>query len=776
MPNFSDISDYFKKPKLLSAFQLIDAPDRFFSIPALQRNFSWEIKDIRRLIDDIVKDMNRHMIFTENGDEPKFNKDAVSFIGTIVCREDTKHETIPEHVRDQAPDIIHIVIDGQQRLTVLMIISIILHNYIQTSIPDIDDSAWLKELCNHVSKRLALMFEKKRTVPGNNTRYPRMIREADDQWATNDQKQYNSPISRYIFDYGEHCHSPDNRRYDSLIDINQAITDETIHKVVESIYEKIEYLCNNSQKLPNIENILTGSPDAKIGILENLFEFNSTPPSNAIDPNNPKHTKTIRALLLSAYIMNKVCFASMVTTREDYAYDIFDSLNTTGELLTAYETFRPEIVRAERAKNFYKTASGIHEKAISQYLDSNQNKKQSKTFEMLISFALAENGHELPKELRDQRAYLRDRYQEITNIEDKRRFTKHLMHVSDVYHHFWYGTKTVAKVLDLESICEEKKVEEEILCARFCMDFLKTAKHSISLPLISRFYDMPKSLGNPTKKDALELCRIIKATAAFFALWRSCRGTDGIDNCYRDMFADSRESGRYFSRESNSVPSLVSVQEEFCSLLKENGGTSGTKFSSCEEWIQHARNYPIYTGGGGGGKTGGRAVAKFILLAASHNAKEEDNDPRYLMKVRHGAANSILDGKWNDKAYGSIEHIIPKSRSVGEKPDDSHRLGNLTLLPPIVNSILGTREWSGSKKELFRMIAADTPEEFNKIARELKTSISQKSIDDLWEADYLLMAKAISKWNEFDSIEHINERSENLMKMAWETLSKWLDF
>ena len=47
---------------------------------------------------------------------------------------------------------------------------------------------------------------------------------------------------------------------------------------------------------------------------------------------------------------------------------------------------------------------------------------------------------------------------------------------------------------------------------------------------------------------------------------------------------------------------------------------------------------------------------------------------------------------WSNSAAQSIEHILPQNRGV-EEPEDGkvfvHRLGNLTLLPPTVNSQLG---------------------------------------------------------------------------------------
>ena len=761
------MSKYFQKPDMLPAFNFIGGMGRYFYIPAYQRQFSWSNEKIKRLIEDIAEDMNRRMISTNNRGEVTFDGDTVSFIGTVVCFEDTDHKTVHPSVVNKVPKGVNTVIDGQQRLTVFIILSIILHDYIKVRMSDVG-AGWLKDQCDAISNNLELMFEQHIPITGVHNYYPRMIRAFSDQWSTDNDKKYDSPISRYIFHYGNYHRtstSSTGKREPFNSDEKGVIVDASFHKAIKCVQKKISKMCKGDcGEFPDIKKIFAQSSSAKDDLLKDLFNTNDFP-SDAIDPDNQKHWEIARALLISVYLMEKVHFVAMVTKDEDYAFDIFDSLNTTGESLTAFETFKPEIVRAEGLEKYRGTESNRHEETISQYLDSVLEKRKSNTSEMLVSFALAENGEILSKKLHVQRTYLKEQYKVAEDIIDKRKFTQHLMHVSEVHQHFWNGNKTIMEVFDTQYPMSDA-TKEEIHHARFCMDFLRASGHSISMALVSRFYELSKLASDDlVELKVVELCKVIKAIAAFFALWRSCRGTDGIDARYRRMFIGN--GAECFSRKRNNSPSLINVQKEFCRLLKREGGNSKTTVSSCEDWMKYAGDYGIYRGG--------QAIAKFILLIASHNTTEDKNNPGYLISARSGV-NSILEaGAWKKNAHETVEHIIPQTKSVGEKPDDIHRLGNLTLLPKIVNIVFSNRDWD-DKQNLFRMIAAETDEEFIQIARRLDATISENSIRKLREAKYLPMAEIISEWKNFSSIDHIDARGKNLMEMAWPTLSSWLDF
>ena len=772
MPTNSNQPGYLLEPKLYSAHQLIAESRRYFQIPEKQRQFSWDKDIINRLIEDIIRDMTLSMIRTTGNSRHKVDSHALSFLGTVVCCNET----------DEA----YVVTDGQQRLTVFMILSITLHDYINDCISTSSESTKLKEQCKKISGELEVMFEFEQDR--NSQARPCMIREFEDIWpAQGTPAKYKSPISHYISCYGEYRRERSQDEMPKFIDYYNEIVEDNpqmVHDLrykqfgnaVNRIKDKIDGICkHDSNELRDIVKILAGSDNVKYDILDNLFKSNF--PDFTLDSINFKkseHQKIIRAFIISVYLMHKVRFVFLVATREDYASDVFKSLNTTGELLTAYETFRPEIIRVEGSE-YRHTNSWKYIRDIDKYLANSTDQKLRKkmTDEMLISFALAESGRNLSKTVDVQRNYLKEKYQNINTSPKRDDFIRHMKHVADVYEYLWYGNKTIEDIFNINDV----SIQYEIIHARFALDFIKATKHSISIALISRFY-AEAQLARSNKKDkVLELCGAIKAIAAFFALWRSYRdSTDGIDGRYRRMFTETRPI--CFSRKdgiSSSLPELTELKAEFCYLLKEEGGKTEKTIPSCEKWIARAQQFDIYRSN--------KEVAKFILLLSAHNSVEDSSKPG-LLKKGLGNTHPILNfpNVWRDDKYKTIEHIIPKSaaNNSGLDAETLNCLGNLTLLPKAANSIFSKRSWP-EKKALFRIIGAKTPEEIDKRCREaIQLGIKQGSINKLRDKERfesLPMATTISKWQgNFASPTHINNRGENLMKMAWRTLSKWLDF
>ena len=772
MPTVSnDKHGYLTELELYSAHVLISSPWRCFQIPDQQRQFSWYEHTINRLIKDILRDMKCRMIYTENNSNPKFDPKALSFMGTVVCCKEGSENA-------------YTVIDGQQRLTVFMILSIILHDYINNSMSAIGGSTNLKKQCEKICDKLKDMFEQR--VPSSENPLPCMIRESEDMWpGPRTSAQYKSPISHYISHYEKYHRERGQGQVLEFFDYyNDIINDQHMAEdyrykqfgnAVNCIRNKIYGICEpDSNELCNIEKILAGSRDPKGDLLEGLFISNIPNFSlDGIDFENPEHQKIIRAFLISVYLMYKVRFAFLVATDEGHAFDIFDSLNTTGELLTAYETFRPEIIRTER--DYKNKPSWKHICEINKYLENSSESKSRKkiTDEMLISFALAESGKELSTKLNDQRNYLKETYEDMDTSSKRADFTRHMMHVSGVYQHLWYGRKSIGDIFNLNAHDMTDEEQDIIKHARFAMGFIKETNHFISAAIISRFYEQAKLAKSNLKKDkALELCGAIKAIAAFFALWRSCNTTDGIDDRYRKMFDNTRRIR--LSRQYGASLSLPGLKKEFCDILKTDGGNSNKTIPSLEKWIDRFEKYPIYRSN--------KKVAKFILLTAAHNSIEGNNNGYLRTGTNNNSPVLLYDNLWGKNSYKTIEHIIPqKPTPNNNKPkldvDTLNYLGNLTLLPTKVNAVFSNRPWK-EKKLLFNIIAAKDDNERDKHCKKANQSGIDESITDKLKGfDYLPMAKTLSKWQgDFSSPKHINNRGKNLMIVAWPTLSDWLDF
>ena len=130
----------------------------------------------------------------------------------------------------------------------------------------------------------------------------------------------------------------------------------------------------------------------------------------------------IQLMLFSHYLLKSVVLTRVEAKDEDSAFDIFDSLNTTGEPLTAIETFKPRVISFERELTGYK---GSETEAHFNRLEANlshieSDKRQTAIKELLVTFALYLEGYKLPLNLAAQRNYLRNVFEKPNNSDLKR--------------------------------------------------------------------------------------------------------------------------------------------------------------------------------------------------------------------------------------------------------------------------------------------------------------------------------------------------------------------
>ena len=111
----------------------------------------------------------------------------------------------------------------------------------------------------------------------------------------------------------------------------------------------------------------------------------------------------------------------MSAYNEDYAFDMFESLNTTGEPLTAFETFKPKVIERIGLSQYEKSTSREFMKPVENYLEKfrKAQERQNGTSQLLLPFALAETGEKLSKRHSDQRRYLRDQYDKLQSLGRK---------------------------------------------------------------------------------------------------------------------------------------------------------------------------------------------------------------------------------------------------------------------------------------------------------------------------------------------------------------------
>ncbi len=726
--------------------------EKCFYIPAYQRPYSWGKDKIDRTWEDIVYGLGQ----LDNSD------DYITFLGSIITLHDSKHESISPIVHGELPSKVMVVIDGQQRLTTLLLLIISLDNIIRQKLT--------KTTGEILGKFLDILNASERSYKSpkgfsDTTNYPKMIRAYDDQWATSKElKQYNSPIARLLRQYIDFIQDDNNKKKSFSYSTDNVEKDKESHKKIKDNVNHFRKLINKFLSETDLHDIIIKKSNL-LGVEQTLLD-------NIKDKlkEDDKAKEIFVLLSVLRFIFQRIFLAEIDAKKEEYAFEMFDSLNTTGEPLTAFETFKPKVVEYATLSKYADSESKKYMDMVETYLSFNPDSRNSVTADLITAFALSENGKTLSKKLRDQRIYLRDEYK---NSKNKEEFVKNLTNVSQIYH-IWNqsnaeNSNTVwGKVVNNELIDKISNDDEALTC----LQFLSKTKHTISLAVLSRF----------TNKESDEFVGVIKAITAFFVLWRSARqGTAGIDNCYRKLMRegvdlpvirdkdgiDQRQAKiPAFNRVNNSDISLKDLQSAFKYFLYKKA-TDKIEIHSRKIWLSRLKNVEIYNAS--------KDVCKFLLITAFDGVVSDSDNEGCVKKARDGVANTLNRG-FHYQLFESIEHIFSQANNQSNISDEKKQtLGNLTLLPKINNASISNRTLK-DKSCIFKALCSQTQEEQDEILRECGVPFNQNTKHIISESQHFPYLKSLSKldkWN--DQI--IEKRTKNLGSIVWDKLAiEWLDF
>ena len=663
-------------------------------IPDYQREYTWKNEDLLRLIETIVSDIN--------------SKKEVTFLGSIILS--NKGKTIHTTKYD--------IVDGQQRTISMLLILLSLHSIISKLLAQ----SSYKSNSDLIAKQNDILEQLK-------NRCSLLRRE--------DGKDKNVEYILQKLKIAKHE--------------NHLSKDE-----IKKKEETEQFLTEVLQYALSI-----GSP-----VLENSTKFNGIfeeedKESFRVSRYNDDLIEKIK--LLYKHCIDRVTFIEIVVS-EDYAYDVFERFNTAGDPLTAFETFKPLVIADLRNKKIDEKARE-HIKAIGEFLikwskdsdrDRERNKITKNTQNFIIWFGYLFSGgikkgdtrRAIAKDLSAQRKYLRDTYNQ--SKEQKKDMVDSMYLLHKFIRDCWAAEKNNLHINNfIPDDCKQEDVKTEIDECAFCLDFLRDVKHTISVPLLSYFFQ--QFVENKTKEKLDDFINIVKICSAFFCLWRSSRHSTGaIDEKYRRIyFRDSKGNKGLF--EKNNGWSVKKVREYFKKQLREN---KEYPIKSYQDWIKKTTETKL------GDKL--TRVAKFILLTASHDTRIKNNK----LERKSGILPIINDDSWGDTKYKTLEHIVPLNRKLKKIPKESilklqakneedyykiiNTLGNLTLIPRKLNSGLNNQPIEDKIKYL-----------------------KKKKKDQYFPLLEFLKHLNPDKFNK----NYIEERTENISSLSWEILAEdWLEW
>ncbi len=736
-----------------------------FRIPEYQRTYDWGQEKIARLLEDCANGLYQ---LRRRGAEESY-----TFLGTLILVNERSETTFDG--RSLA------IVDGQQRLTTLLLICCALIEKISANLRAAEDLSQaaktliLDEAEMHIGELFECIVGE---LPGlrQRARYPRIIRHEDKRAKERRNWHYSSTIARFLWGFSEHYSDfpREEFKFPEISDSDGA--SKRLWKNYDFIKSQIAYIADLPEQVKGIDcervpcidferkgytNLLPkidrqsrpGRNDARDEMDQICSEISKTGASNSL----------VRLVLFASYISRCVVLTRVETEDEDSAFDIFDALNTTGEPLTAIETLKPRVIQTEtRGRNTYtgsisEIAFGEIERRFEKIESPYERQKEAR--EIVVSFALYTNGEKVANDLREQRRYLGNTYDQCGPIQGKRRFVEGLAEITQFRNECW----------NKDGIREATYLEPN---TRLCLQTIKDMNTSLALPPIARYWSKRRETGGERR-----FAQIVKAVTAFLILRRSVTGTTGgIDSVLRGLMKQQSKEGDPLCvglGAENELLNVTQLRTHLRSLL----ASRPIEVTSKASWVGAVREVPI--------ANHAKALAKFLILAASQYAKPDPKQPGLL--TRDGFRESdeqdyLTYEKWTSAEYKTIEHVAPVTDpgegwdgGIYSRPYIRHTLGNLVLLPQKENASLGNSVWR--RKQLFYLALTETDdseqERWLREAEEEELEFPKKTRDLIKRGRRLHLLDPIRNVQNWDEA-LIRARTENILGLAWDTLADWL--
>ena len=737
--------------------EFFQRPGVGFYIPLYQRDYTWNNENIDQLMEDIC-----HGVEVLAGDD-----DAIRFLGTVILvKENNPSANIQPRDNRALPTSIENIIDGQQRLSTIALLACLLYQRFADLSKKLPDEAPYQDIKGEIEAKQDTLMEifSVDIKRGKPRRKPIIIRGSKDCWTYDGREEdnYISDVSSFLARFISACENKrefpqitgTGRVAGNLRQMNRWLERvANAHKGDEdSILTAPEIL----EKIPQ-EHIWAYDRDELTEIVKNIDFDNITKQESLL-------CSIVQLFAFYHYLLYRCCFTSIQPSSDDWAFDMFQSLNASGTPLTSIETFKPIVVNCTES---YKGSSVEEDFSyVDELLDkvTSDAKKNRFTNEFLTSLALVISGYKLSSQFSAQRRWLTNEYMALDS--KKALFIQRMGQHARFYINIQEHKPQSGAYKGLERISDDQMNLIFLL-----VKYLKDSGHKMANTILSRFYSEVLS---EKENSAQNFCDAVKAIAAFYTLWRAADTNAGLDNVYRTLLKGDADKGiPSFSWAGNASEMTVANLKIY--LKKELDKKSlGTK----EEWLKKAKMNLRYDKA--------KFVCRFALLVAAHDTITDENFPG-LMKIGTLGCNPCLDVKfWDADDLSDIEHIAPgKPRENADwdkniyTDEYQNTIGNLTLLPEEINESASNKGWA-EKYYYYKHLAETDVDKVTQLAEAAKNdgiTLKDSVIGNLRNATHnehivpIVNIGKDGKWN----AELIQQRSERICEILWERVKAWLE-
>ncbi len=753
-------------PETLNVHGFYQKPGVGLYIPLYQREYSWDKDNIEQLLDDVSQGI---MSITEN-------KDEIRFLGTVISVKVNDSRSIYPIDPAGLPSLIVNIIDGQQRLSTIALFSTLLYHHIkelQKTINASDNQAVkdaVREACDDWYEKIIDVFSL--NLRGKPKRKPKIIRGDKDQWTKDGElhASYKSDVANYLAQFIEYI--DDSCKADTLPVFGKTSrTGRNLKRINEWIKKTVlQAHIKEDDEFITAVDILNGINQ------DNIWQYERKDLEDVVRTKDYSSSKTmsyqlsslVQLFAVAHYLLERCCFTIIQPMNEDWAFDMFQSLNATGTPLTAIETFKPNVVNyvAKHSERGYKGSKAEEsiEKVDALFEDTKSaNRKSSLTKEFLTSFALTVEGKKLNSHFSQQRKWLTETYNNVCQTdEEKQAFINFFGDYASFYKNVWLDYKG-----DDGSVIPMLKGHPEAELASLLLRYLKESNHKMSIIILGRLYadilrDRPQAVD--------KFVTATKLVARFYTQWRSSHSNAGLDVQYRTFI--KRPEGKDGKTElANSwrdhpVLNVDLLADYFQEVLLEKDIVNKTS------WKERALLRLRYDKA--------RSVCKLALFISAHDTIT-DLDHIGLMKAGKVGVSPYLTAKqWDSEDLKSIEHVAPRNgtrewdESLYTKDEWYQSIGNLTLLPTEINSSVSNKGWK-SKYFYYKYLSEsdlDDQTALKTTAEHHGVELSPKTLELLQSSSYkrhiepLVQLGVDGTWDQA----FVEKRAGRILDLVWEWL------